>query len=163
MFKTIPCFWSVVEVSSPEAHELIFPLCASSFSSVESWEGSKARYKSQIDIYDNDTLWQLYWPQSTLFQRGWNKIVALIHNTCSFSASVSITNIKTVTAVVQAAIWHGSRPTWCKILRGYFSEHFFPHRALSRSNSWKQSVVAWACNISHTLVMEPQAASISFI
>lgn len=41
-------------------------------------------------------------------QQGENKIVALIRNTCSFSISVSISNIQIVTAVVQAVIWKSS-------------------------------------------------------
>lgn len=38
-------------------------------------------------------------------QLGRNKTLALIQNTCSFSVTVSISNIQTVTAGVEAVIW----------------------------------------------------------
>lgn len=87
-----------------------------------------------------------------------NKIVALIRNTCSVSVSVSISNIQTVTAVAQAVIWKSSGARDVKGRDRRFFEHFFPHRALSRSNSWKHSVAARAYNISHMLFKEPPCA-----
>lgn len=69
------------------------------------------------------------------------------------SPSVSMSNIKTVTAVLLAVIQRCSglmHKTETRLF-SLFEERFFPHRSLSGSNSLKLSAVARACNISHVL------------
>lgn len=142
----------------PQENQKVMPCRTAQF--------KRRKKKNHIAVYYNDTLWQLCRPQSTFFsppQQEENKIVALIRNTCSVSVSVSISNIQTVTAVAQAAIWKSSGAHDAKDRDRRLLEHFFPHRALSRSNSWKHSVVARAYNISHMLFKEPHALLTSFI
>lgn len=129
--KTFPCSWSVVGVRQGLVHlNHINSCCLSDSLPFFSQKlCSKARSKSQTDIYitmihsDNSVdLSQLF------LRRGLNKIVALIRNTCSLLASVSISNIQTVTAVEQALIlWQGSGLMWCKTQRrGLFLRALLP-------------------------------------
>lgn len=60
-------------------------------------------------------------------QRGWNKILKLIQNTCSFLASVSISNIQTVTAVCGERCGK-ALSMWCRRQRQGLSHGVLLHR-----------------------------------
>lgn len=87
-------------------------------------------------------------------QLGGNKTLALIQNTCSFSVTVSISNIQTVTAGVEAVIW---KSTWWERQGGWlFLKRSFHTRPSPGYPAESRGYRQRPYNISHMLLKDNQ-------